>query len=61
MERDLGWLRCAGNDPSRWRVLYSHEGPGCAAAGALPVAGPFHETTMLRGALDAALQGRGRR
>ena len=47
------WLACAGG--SAWRVLFSHDGPGCAAAGGIKnftAAGVvYHETTMLRGSL----------
>ena len=45
-----------------WRVLYSHDGVGCAGRnGTLAAAvggAPWRQATMLRGPLDAALQAR---
>ena len=49
------WLACAGPDETEWRVAFAHDGPGCAST---HFHGRFHETTMLRGSLDAALQDR---
>ena len=55
------WLLCAGQEgPDKWRIAFSHDGPGCAAKRVVApeFRGPVHETTMLRSALDAALQDR---